>query len=97
MPTKRLARLVHSRGDGLSSPWGGVVALRWDQDVVAIASISLSPAKSRKTERGIGLRPRGKWLAALHSPARPRPYEILSLRLRLMPIGRILAAALALG
>src|SRR5260370_37166876 len=27
MPTKRLARSVHSRGDGLSSPWGGVVAL----------------------------------------------------------------------
>jgi hypothetical protein len=25
--TDRLARLVHSRGDGLSSPWGGVVAL----------------------------------------------------------------------
>ena len=24
---KRRARLVHSRGDGLSSPWGGVVAL----------------------------------------------------------------------
>jgi hypothetical protein len=27
--TKRLARVVHSRGDGLSSPWGGVVALLW--------------------------------------------------------------------
>jgi hypothetical protein len=46
MPTKRLARPVHSRGDGLSSPCGGVVALRWDQDVVAIASRSLSPAES---------------------------------------------------
>ena len=23
--TKRLAKLVHRRGDGLSSPWGGVV------------------------------------------------------------------------
>jgi hypothetical protein len=58
-------------GDGLSSPWGGVVALRRNQDVVAIASISHSPALA--------------------------PFEILSLRLRLMPIGRILAAALALG
>src|SRR5260370_21428923 len=27
LPTKRPARPVHSRGDGLSSPWGGVVAL----------------------------------------------------------------------
>ncbi len=26
MPTQRLARVVHSRGDGLSSPWGGAVA-----------------------------------------------------------------------
>jgi hypothetical protein len=36
MPAKRLARLVHSRGDGLSSPCGGVVALRWSQDMAAI-------------------------------------------------------------
>src|ERR1700675_2424378 len=27
MPTNWLTRLVHSRGDGLSSPWGGVVTL----------------------------------------------------------------------
>jgi hypothetical protein len=27
LPTKRRARPVHSRGDGLPSPWGGVVTL----------------------------------------------------------------------
>jgi hypothetical protein len=43
MPTKQLARPVHSRGDGLSSPWG-------DQDVVAIAYISHSPTISNGGE-----------------------------------------------